>query len=321
MSSQCVGFDGFDSYGSLLMDAVGNGPNPTDPRAALARRRFLEVVARGNERFDVAEAALLIGAEERPSVDVGATMAHLDGLGARVRRRIDETTRARPERNADEVAIEALHGVLFVEERLRGASPDEYRRPTASFLSDVLQGAGGLPIILSIVYCAVARRAGLDAVGIGLPGHFIAEYRGTAMSVLVDPFNRGRRLTSEDASAIVAQVTGQPQAELRPHHLQAVSARRTIVRVLENLKMAYVRERRFDRALQTVERLLAVSPTPELVRDRGLLLRQLPMANGVNLSAAWADLNLYAQVMTTAPDAEAIGRLADEIWRDLGRSN
>jgi regulator of sirC expression with transglutaminase-like and TPR domain len=234
---------------------------------------------------------------------------------------LDGAKQAKPGVHLDELAIDALHGVLFVEEGLRGATPDEYRQADANFVALVLEGAGGLPIILSIIYCAVARRAGLDAVGIGLPGHFIAEFRGTEMCVLVDPFDGGRRLTTDDAKAIVARVTNQAHVELKPHHLQAVSARRTIVRVLENLKMAYVRERAFSRALEVVERLLVVAPTPELVRDRGLLLREIPMANGLNLSAAWSDLSLYVRVMPTAPDASVIGRLADEIWRDLGRLN
>ena len=307
--------------GGFTVDETGDGAHEYDPRAARARRRFLALVANGNVRFDLAEAALLIAAEDRPATDVGGTMARLDALGARVRRRVDQAREARPGVHPDEAAIGALHSVLFEDERLRGASPDEYRRPEASFLDLVLERGGGLPIILSIIYCAVARRAGLDAVGVGLPGHFIAEFRGAEMSVLVDPFDRGRRLTVDEAGAIVARVTGRAHFELGPHHLQAVPARRTLVRVLENLKMAYVRDRAYQKALEVVERLLIVAPTPEQVRDRGLLLRQMPMADGVNLSAAWFDLNLYARLMTTAPDAAAIERIANDIWRDLGRSN
>ena len=307
--------------GGFTVDGTGDGMHEYDPRAARARRRFVALVANGNDRFDLAEAALLIAAEDRPATNVRDTMARLDGLGARVRRRIDQAHEARPGVHPDEVAISALHSVLFDDERLRGASPDEYRRPEASFLDLVLDHGGGLPIILSIIYCAVARRAGLDAVGVGLPGHFIAEFRGAEMSVLVDPFDGGRRLTVDEAGAIVARVTGRAHFELGPHHLQAVPARRTLVRVLENLKMAYVRDRAYQKALEVVERLLIVAPTPEQVRDRGLLLRQMPMADGVNLSAAWFDLNLYARLMTTAPDAAAIERIANDIWRDLGRSN
>lgn len=305
------------------MDDIVGGLAQQDPRSAQARRRFMAMVADGNTRFDVAVAALLIAAEDRPETDVSGALARLDMLGERVRERVDRAHR--PARQAgvhpDEVAIGELHRVLFDEAGLRGANADEYGRPESSFLDVVLDRRRGLPITLSIIYCAVARRAGLDAVGIGLPGHFIAEFRGADMRVLVDPFDGGRRLTAEDAAGIVARATMQTRFELGPQHLQAVPARRTIVRVLENLKMAYVRARDFRKALAAVERLLVVSPTAEFVRDRGLLLRQVPMTDGVNLSAAWFDLDLYARLMSNAPDAPAIERLAKEIWRELGRSN
>lgn len=303
------------------MDDVVSGSEHENPRSAWARRRFLALVADGNTRFDLAEAALLIAAEDRPDTDVSSAMARLDALGERVRQRVDHARATLAGVHPDELAITELHGVLFEEAGLRGASADEYGRPEASFLDVVLERRRGLPITLSIIYCAVARRAGLEAVGIGLPGHFIAEFRGAEMRVLVDPFDGGRRLTVEDAAEIVARVTRRTRVELGPQHVQAVPARRTIVRVLENLKMAYLRARDFKKALAAVERLLAVSPTPELVRDRGLLLRQVPMTDGVNLSAAWSDLDLYARLMANAPDAPAIERLAKEIWRDLGRSN
>jgi regulator of sirC expression with transglutaminase-like and TPR domain len=307
--------------GGLTVDEIGGATRERDPRAARARRRFTALVSDDSANFDLAEASLLIAAEDRPDTDVVGTMKRLDELGTHVRRQIDHAHLSRPSMHADELAIGALHEVLFGKVGLRGANPDEYGRPESSFLDVVLERGRGLPIILSIIYCAVARRAGLEAVGIGLPGHFIAEFRGAEMNVLVDPFDRGRRLTIEEAGAIVARVTGRERFELGPQHLQAVPARRTIVRVLENLKMAYVRDRAYLQALEVVERLLIVSPTPEHVRDRGLLLRQLPMADGVNLSAAWFDLNLYARLMTSAPDAAAIERLANDIWRDLGRSN
>lgn len=308
-------------FGGVVMDDVVGRFAHEDPRSAQARRRFIALVANGNTRFDVAMAALLVAAEDRPETDVAGALSRLDSLGGRVRELVELARGTQAGVHPDEVAIGELHRVLFDELGLRGANADEYGRPESSFLDVALDRRRGLPITLSIIYCAVARRAGLDAVGIGLPGHFIAEFRGADMRVLVDPFDGGRRLTNEDAAEIVARVTGRSRFELGPQHLQAVPARRTIVRVLENLKMAYVRARDFSRALAAVERLLVVSPTAELVRDRGLLLRQVPMADAVNLSAAWFDLDLYARLMAHAPDAPAIERLARETWRDLGRNN
>ena len=53
-----------------------------------------------------------------------------------------------------------------------------------------------LPILLSVVYAEVARRAGVRISGVGLPGHFVVGHFGTLPPLLLDPFNSG---TSIDA--------------------------------------------------------------------------------------------------------------------------
>src|SRR5689334_13625697 len=87
--------------------------------AAEARQRFTAVARRREERIDLAEAALLIAAEEYPGLDVPAYLARLDDLAQRVR----VTARAastNQTRDPDELAIAALHHVLFEQEALTG---------------------------------------------------------------------------------------------------------------------------------------------------------------------------------------------------------
>lgn len=291
-----------------------------DPQAVEARRMFYALISRPEGRIDVAEACLWIAAEANPGLDVAAYLARLDELGARVRRRFDLATMHRAEADRDELALEALHTVLFIDEGFRGAIGDDYQQARSSFMDDVLDRRRGLPILLSIVYCAVATRAGMEAVGIGLPGHFIAEFRGTGMHVLVDPYNLGRRLTHSECEELVRVTTGR-KAPLLSHHVQAQAPRAIIFRVLSNLKHAYMRQRAHAKALDVVERILRLSPSAEQVRDRGLLLRQVPMPRAANLTAAWLDLSLYARVMPEAPDAPRVTEIASEIWKQLGRMN
>src|SRR5205085_1534071 len=127
--------------------------------------------------------------EEFPTVDVDRYLGMLDALAHRVRRRLAEL-RADEERDSDEAALDALHGVLFDEEGFHGTPEGEWEHEDY-FLSSGLDRKRGLPIVLSVIYCEVARRAGLNAVGINLPGHFMAQFRGDHTSVLVDPFNHG----------------------------------------------------------------------------------------------------------------------------------
>ena len=291
-----------------------------DPQAVEARRMFSAMIARPDARIDVAEACLWIAAEEHPGLDVAAYLARLDELATRVRRRFELAKAHRSNADIDELALEALHTVLFIDEGFRGAIGDEYQQPRSSFMYDVLDRRRGLPILLSIVYCAVATRAGMDAVGIGLPGHFIAEFRGNGMHVLVDPYNLGRRLTHSECEELVRVTTGR-KAPLLSQHVQAQPPRAIIFRVLSNLKNAYMRQRAHAKALDVVERILRLSPSAEQFRDRGLLLRQVPMPRAVNLTAAWLDLSLYARVMPEAPDASRVTEIADGIWKQLGRMN
>ena len=58
---------------------------------------------------------------------------------------------------------------LFEEEGFHGNTSDYYD-PRNSFLNDVLRRYTGIPITLSILYIAVARRVGLPTYGVGLPG-------------------------------------------------------------------------------------------------------------------------------------------------------
>lgn len=78
-------------------------------------------------------------------------------------------------------------------ERFHGR-PSDYRRLESSLLPEVLRRRRGLPIMLSLVWSAVAARAGLTVHGIALPGHFIVAVGGPEPGdeyVLADPFHGG----------------------------------------------------------------------------------------------------------------------------------
>ncbi len=289
------------------------GPNPeSDPsRAALAaeaRQRFVALAKRPEEKFDLAEAALLIAAEEHPGLDVAAYLARIDDLAERVRILARTPLIGGESRDPDEVALAALHHVLFEQERLRGDAiePDyqPYYHPRNSFLDDVLDRKRGMPITLSLLYCEVARRAGLQAVGVALPLHFMVEFRGANFSTIVDPYNRGQRLSAEERS------------RLPKEYLVPASKKQILARMLTNLKEAYRLRGPLPKALAAVERLLVLSPSLDQVRDRGLILAKMNLPG-----PAWFDLKLYARLAPGAPDAQSTSNTADQLWRSMGRLN
>jgi regulator of sirC expression with transglutaminase-like and TPR domain len=308
-------------------------------RAALvaaARERFMAIARRSEPDLSLAEAALLIAAEEFPGLNIPRYLGMLDALAHRVRRRLAEArdTDDGSARDPDETAIAALHGVLFDEEGFTGPPPGAAWEHEDYFLSGGLARKRGLPIVLSVIYCEVAERAGLHAVGINLPEHFMAQFRGEHSRVLVDPFNRGARISPDVQPMGVSQ-----------DRLPVASRKQILARMLQNMKLLYVQSRppELTKALAAVERILVVAPSIDQVRDRGLILRglgvqatdharllqrtdQAAAAFAINragqfLGPAWFDLKLYARLAEGAPDAGPIGAAADQLWRQLGRQN
>lgn len=151
------------------------------------------------------------------------------------RARLDHWARAvarqRPGPSGPEQA-EVLRRVLAEAVGLRGEH-ETYYAPRTCHLSAVVQRLRGMPILVCSVWIAVARAAGLQATGVGLPGHFIVRV-GADEPVLVDPFAGGEPLEEPDCRALVGQTT-QGRVPWDPSYLAPVDTTQIVLRVLRNL--------------------------------------------------------------------------------------
>src|SRR5262249_34663354 len=146
----------------------------------------------------LAEGAFCIAAEAHPGLDVPHWLGRLDALGCRAAERVTPTM-------AVDEAAAAIARFLFDEEGFRGNSEDYYD-PRNSFPDDGLERRLGIPITLPVLYVAVAARAGLDAAGVGLPGHFIVRAERRGHHRLLDPFHGGALLDGAGCEALVARM-------------------------------------------------------------------------------------------------------------------
>ncbi|MFF0668254.1 transglutaminase-like domain-containing protein [Streptomyces tendae] len=207
-------------------------PRPPSPeRSAELRRRFAEEAR--SERPDLATLCLLVGAEADGTLDeagLDAAQVELDRLAGQLPFR-PGTPRAWA------VALRDLLGERY---GFHGVAAD-YQRLESSLLHEVLRRRRGLPILLSVVWLEVARRAGAPVYGVALPGHFVVGL-GTESGpgsgaleerVLVDPFDGGRVLSGPDAEVLVAGATG---AELRASMLEPAAPLDVVSRVLNNIR-------------------------------------------------------------------------------------
>ncbi len=256
-----------------------------------ARLRFAALIAR--EPVPLDEAALAIAAEEYPGLDAGAYLARLDALAERVRAVAGPSFRAAS-------GLRALRQVLAEEEGLRGNEGD-YFDPRNSFLNEVLDRRLGIPISLSVVWMEVARRAGLQLHGVGVPGHFLAKYvSGSGAEVFVDAFRGGEMLSADECAARFRARNGGRELERR--WLEAVGARQILVRMLHNLRRIYGERKDDVRAYWVLDRILLLSPAHlGALRDRGLAAARLGGA-----AAARRDLESYLARSPDASDADEV---------------
>lgn len=281
-----------------------------------SRSRFREIVSGDDELIDLAEAALLIAAEEYPALDVNLHLERLDLIANSARNRI--TDHADPEQ-----LISALNLTLFDELGFRG-NQESYYDPRNSFLNQVIDRRLGIPITLTVVYMEVARRIGFAVYGVGLPSHFIAGHAGDAGEIYIDPFNQGRVLGRAGVEELISELSGGA-IELNQELLSPVKTKQIITRMLSNLLNIYLgnysgagdRYTDYARALQTMERIILINPASSArVRDYGLLLA----ANG-KMKEAVEELERYLAMVPGSADAESIRNQINAIRKEQAKFN
>ncbi len=224
--------------------------DPLYVHPAEARRRF-EEYARGEIReSNLAAGALLVALEEYPGLDAEEYIGKLEGVADRVRGRMGP-------REPEVFRLGHLHHELFDAEGFSG-NAQNYYDVRNSFLNEVIDRKVGLPITLATVFIDVARRVGLNASGIGLPGHYIVRVQFPLSEVFIDPFHAGRTLTLAEIDTMLSEMSGG-QVRLRPHFLRRWSARETLIRLLANLQNAFDRAGEAKKAASAAERIAILS--------------------------------------------------------------
>ncbi len=256
--------------------------------------------------LDVAELALLVARDEYPALDVESELAELSAMAHELRPRL---------RGSLEARVRALARYLFHELGFRGNDSDYYD-PRNSYLNEVLIHRSGLPISLSVLALAVAGRAGLQVVGVGLPGHFIAKAVHGEQEVLFDPYHGGRILSLEQCEALVEQVVGVPFRAV-PEHLAGMPPGPIVLRILTNLKGAYFRRRDFVRAARVIRRLRQLCPADlSQRRDLGASLLQAGRAG-----AAIDELEAYLADDPPPEDSGSVRDLLMQARAEVARWN
>lgn len=258
----------------------------TSPRQRLAR-----VVRRADA--DLAELALCISAQADDQVDVDQVLLRIDALADGLR--TAGTVTGEPDADA-QALVDHLHGALGF-----AGNHDDYYDPANGLLHQVLDRRRGLPITLSVLYVAVARRVGIPAWGIAMPGHYYVGVGSPDRPIVLDPFDGGQVVTEAELGTRVAAATAG-QSKFTRAHLRPASPALTTRRILDNLTRDFTTRGDLTDALWTVDtKLLLPNTLPDDHRVRGELLTHLG-----RYGEAADSFEVYLDTAGAASDAEEV---------------
>lgn len=218
---------------------------------------------------DTLTASLLVAGKFCESITAEDYISRVEVLSARMSQMLDGTL-------DDEQRFRQLVSYFYTDLAFSGNEQDFFAS-RYSLLNEVIDYRTGIPVTLSILFCHIASQQGFDVCGVNFPGHFIIRYQASAERALfVDPLN-GNFLNWQELESLYFSILGEIEEEEMPcEALEAANTEEIVVRLLNNLKAAFIKEEKYQQALATVELLVTLRPDdPYERRDRGYLLHQL----------------------------------------------
>jgi regulator of sirC expression with transglutaminase-like and TPR domain len=254
---------------------------------------LMDLLTGRSEGPSLDRAALEIAHIEHPALDIEPFIGILDSYAVELSERLAG-------RSGGSEYVEAANQYLFGELGFTGNAA-EYYDPRNSCLNEVLTARTGIPITLAVVYLEIGRRLAQPVYGIGLPGHFLVQYRDARFTAFIDVFDGGRLLTTAECFDLARQTAGVPLSD-DPRMLAPASNRQIAIRMLHNLRGVYFHRRAYGKALQTLNLLIAAEPQDaEEYKLRGIV--HLQMRNPV---AARSDLETYLRLAPEVTDRAEI---------------
>lgn len=259
-----------------------------------------------NAKPDLLKAALLVARLDNRDVDVSAYIQRIDALGKEIRQSV-------PEKATEMETLKVLNQMMFQEYGFRG-SRFEYYANASSYLNEVFDDREGLPISVSVLYMELARRIGLNVVGVGLPGRFVVRFEpvdAASPSLLLDVFSKGKRLSMEEAEQIIRNRGFPPEDRF----FEAQSAAQIIDRMVRNL-LGNAEEQKDDERIHRYATLLvALDGENYQYRAQRMLIR----AQTQRFTEAIDDVNWFINHPVENSELDQFYELRAEFERQLER--
>lgn len=195
-------------------------------------KSFKQLLRQGAGKLDLEEGLFLLSSFYDPFLRKEDVSAPLDKMAEALNPLLEEA-------GGPEQAVRVFRQFLFDNQSFHG-NIHHYYDPDNSYLHRVLERKTGIPISLSSVCLLLAKRLRWRAgpfplAGIGLPGHFIIQFRSPESSVFIDPFNRGKLLTRKDCVELLQSY----DVAFQDSYLSPVSSHTILCRTITNLHQIY----------------------------------------------------------------------------------
>lgn len=224
---------------------------------------YFAALVQSDAHFPLLEAAISLGQDEYPELDIQAVLDQVDQLMVRLKHRLPADAGALHK-------LRLLNTFFFTEYGFQG-NLNNYYDPDNSFVHVVLHTRLGIPISLAVLWLELATGIGLKAQGVSFPGHFLVLVRLPFPSegqVVIDPFT-GNSLSKEDLFERLAHVhadsgllgEGEVLDALLKHHLRPATPREIVARMLRNLEEVYTSHQDAGRLTQVQQRLAVLIPS------------------------------------------------------------
>jgi len=204
------------------------------------------------------EAALVLALLDHPGMDGEPYLDLFEAIAEALDEASATASAAEPDAEEQaELLAQVIGGAFdFIGDR------ETYDDPANADVVRVVDRRRGLPVSLSILYVAAARRMGWIANALDVPGHVLVLIGDETVPVMIDPFRGGERVSQEQLLALLK--TGLPAGEggqgSPVRHVAAMPNRAVLVRLLLNQATRAERAGDGRRALTLFERMTIIAP-------------------------------------------------------------
>lgn len=256
-------------------------------------QRLHAVGESADDKIELAETALCLAALDHKNADLAPYREHLDRMASDARANM---AILKPGMSEAVAAARTLADTIGARHGYVGDNAT-FDDPQNADLMRVIDRRRGLPVSLGILYLDLAHRLGVQARGLNTPGHFLMSLGDGDHQKVLDPFNGGVMLDTDELRP------WPPSVESDSSEYGPVGRRDVLLRLLNNIRSRAHAAKDTLRVLTIAERMVIIAPqNGDLWLDLARACQGVGKMNGA-IRAAQTSIRLSGEHSTAGREA------------------